>query len=253
MKIISMVNGKGGVGKTGSTVNLATCLAKKENKVLVIDIDKQANATKYLGLYDPQKPSVADIIINNLSPEEVIRRTSIDNLNIIPASYEELDDAPDRIMLDLNRSRMTRLKTIKELDYDYILIDCPPDLGIVTMNALAISDYVLVPVKIDDFALEGFKKITDKMQIVRDEYNSKLKLLGAFITLDENTRVNNQIKPILKNQLKEKFFETTIRKTTKFTESTFLKMPVVEAYPEEKVTQDFLKLAEEVIRNIERE
>lgn len=249
MNIISIVNGKGGVGKTASSINLSAGLTLEGYRVLLIDLDKQGNTTKHFKLYDPKKPSIVEVIIDGIDPRKAIRHTDIENLDVLPSIYE-LEDVPDKILLDLSKSREKRLKEIKTLDYDYVIIDCPPDLGIVTINALSISDYVLVPMIADMWSLEGFDKITKKIDIVRDNYNSQLKLLGVFVTLDKNTLVNKQIKDSLKVQFKDKFLDTSIRQSEALKKSTFNFVPVVISDPKSTVAIDYRDLVLEVIKNV---
>lgn len=248
MKIISLVSGKGGVGKTASAINISAGLAKKGYKVLVIDIDKQYNLTKILNCYNTTQKSIYNVFIEKMPPFEAIRKTGIKNLDIIPSNYD-LEDVPERILLDINRSREGRLKEILKLDYDYIIIDCPPDLGTITINALVISDYVLVPIKIDLGGIEGFDKITKRMNMVREEYNPKLKLLGCFITdYFEKTVIQKQVKKNVEEQLKGKCFKTCIRHGIAYVESTFNYIPVV--FNNSNVGIDYMKLVEEVLLNV---
>jgi len=247
--IISIVNGKGGAGKTASSINLSAGLTLEGYKVLLIDLDKQGNTTKHFKLYNPKKPSIVDVMIDGVNPREVIRHTEVKNLDLLPSVYE-LEDVPDKILLDLSKSREKRLKEIQNLDYDFIIIDCPPDLGIITINALCVSDYVMVPMIADMWSLEGFDKITKKIDIVRDNYNSKLKLLGVFVTMDKNTSVNKQIKESLKQQFKDKFFNTSIRQAEALKKSTFNFMPVIISDPKSTVSIDYKNLVLEVIKNV---
>jgi chromosome partitioning protein len=249
VKIISLVSGKGGVGKTASAINISAGLAKKGFKVLVIDIDKQYNLTKILNRYKPLQKSIYNVFIDKLPPSEAIQSTDIDNLDILPSSYD-LEDVPERILLDMNRSREGRLKEILNLDYDFVIIDCPPDLGTITINALVISDYVLVPIKIDLGGIEGFDKISKRMNMVREEYNSKLQLLGCFITdYFENTVINMEVKKNIEKELKDKCFKTYIRHGIAYVESTFNATPVV-LDESLNVGIDYMNLVEEVLQNV---
>lgn len=249
MKIISLVSGKGGVGKTASAINIATGLANKNFKVLVVDIDKQYNLTKILQCFNKNQKNVYHVLVEKTHPKEVIRNTNIPNLDIIPSCYD-LEDVAEKILLDINRSREGRLKGILELDYDYVIIDCPPDLGIITINALVISDFVMVPIKIDLSGIEGFDKITQRMNMVQAEYNSKLKLLGCFFTdYFENTVINKEIKKNIESQLKDKCFKTYIRHGIAYVESTFNSTPVV-LDRTVNVGEDYYNLVEEVLRNV---
>lgn len=246
--IISMVNGKGGVGKTASSTNLATGLALEGQKVLIVDMDKQGNTTKHYKSYNPKKPSIVDIIFNGTDPREVIQKTDFENLDILPSTYE-LEGANTKIVLDIERSREYRLKPLLDLDYDYIIIDCPPDLEILTVNALAVSNFVLVPMKAEMWSLEGLDKITSKINSVRDSFNSKLRLLGIFITMDDNSAVDKDVKEQLAGVFKEKFFKTSIRYSKLFSRSTFNFKPIVISNPKATVSRDYMSLVKEVMKN----
>lgn len=244
--IISLVNGKGGVGKTATSINLSAGLTLQNKKVLVLDIDKQGNTSKHFKVYDPQKPSIVDVIMNGADPHQAIRKTEFKNLDVIPSCYE-LEDVPDKILLDINKSREKRLLSIKDLDYDFIIIDCPPDLGIVTINSLVISDYVIVPCEADMWSLEGFEKITAKIDMVRDNHNEKLKLLGVLVTKDNNSATSNEVKQLLKQTFGEKFFGTSIRYSKLFAKSTFNLKPIIISHPKSTVSEDYTKLVSEVL------
>lgn len=247
--ILSVVSGKGGVGKTTSSTNISTVLACMGYKVLLADLDKQSNATKQFKLYSREKSSIVDVLLNRKTPDEVILNTSIDNLDILPATYE-LENVPDMILLDINNRREERLKCLLDTDYDFIIIDCPPSLDILVMNALVITDYVIVPIKVDEWGIEGLDNITNKMQIAQRSYNPKLKLAGAFVTCDNRTRLNKAVKAQLKAMLKDKFFNTTIRNDKRVAESTFADMPVVLFEPNAKVSIDYKELTKEVIEYV---
>lgn len=249
--IISMVNGKGGVGKTASSANLATGLALNGKKSLLIDLDKQGNATKHFKAYNPEKPSIVDIIFNEADPINVIQNTEIENLDIIPSTYE-LEGANTKIVMDIDQSREYRLAKLQQLDYDYIIIDCPPDLEILTVNALAVSNYVLVPMKAEMWSLEGLDKITQKINMVRDRFNSKLKLMGIFITMDDNSAVDKDVKVQLAMAFKEKFFKTSIRYSKLFSRSTFNFKPIILSNPKASVSVDYFDLVKEVIKNAKK-
>lgn len=245
-RVISIVSGKGGVGKTTSSTNISTILAGMGYKVLGVDLDKQSNFTKQFKLYSKERASVCDVLLYKKSPDEVILNTSIDNLDILPATYE-LENIPDMILLDINNRREERLKSLLDTNYDFIIIDCPPSLDILVMNALVISDYILVPIKVDEWGIEGLENITNKMQIAQRSYNPKLKLLGTFVTCDNRTRLNKAVKLQLKELFKDKFFNTTIRNDKRVAESTFSDVPVVIIEPEAKVSIDYKELTKEVI------
>ena len=248
--IISMVNGKGGVGKTASATNIATGLALEGKKVLIVDLDKQGNATKHFKVYDPKIPSIVDIIFNGVDPKEVIQGTEVENLAVLPSTYE-LEGANTKIILDINKSREYRLAPLQTLNYDYIIIDCPPDLEILTVNALAISNYVMVPMKAEMWSLEGLDKITAKIDSVRNQFNSKLRLMGVFVTMDDNSVVDKDVKVQLAEVFKDKFFKTSIRYSKLFARSTFNFRPIILSNPKSNVSVDYFKLVKEVMNYAE--
>lgn len=251
MNIISMVNGKGGVGKTASSTNLATGLALEGKRVLIVDLDKQGNTSNHFKAYNPELPSVADVIFNDMNPAQAIQTTEVENLHVMPSKYNDMEGANSKIILDINRSREHRLVPLQTLDYDYIIIDCPPDLEILTVNALAISNYVMVPMKAEKWSLEGLDKITAKINSVRDQFNSKLKLMGVFVTMDDNSAVSKDVIKQFSEVFKGKFFKTTIRYSKLFSRSTFSMSPVVLSYPKSNVSMDYLKLTKEVLNYAE--
>lgn len=197
MVIISFINIKGGVAKTISSVNVAAELGRNGKSVLVIDLDPQANATKNLNCYDPECLSTYEM----LRGEKVnIKHTGFENVDLMPSNIK-LILSESEILTDTKRSRELRLKKYlmnMEFKYDYVIIDCPPSLGVLSTNALAASDHVLVPVKIDMFALDGFEYLLSSIEEIREEFNPTLNLLGIFITMDRATSINREIKEELR-------------------------------------------------------
>ena len=205
-KIISVANQKGGVGKTTTTVNLSTILAKKGKKVLLIDADPQGNATSGLGLEKDVEPSTYDILVNDTELEEAMQKTIIKNLLICPAN---MDLAGAEVELVSMMSREQRLKEkvdiIKE-KFDYILIDCPPSLGLITLNAFTASDSVLIPVQCEYFALEGLGQLLNTINLVKKHLNKSIKIEGALLTMyDIRTNLSNQVVKEVK-----KYFENKV-------------------------------------------
>lgn len=230
MVVISMVNIKGGVGKTVSTVNMAACFAEQHKRVLVIDLDAQSNATQYLKSYDGSGFSSYDVMMyKDIDIHRVIRKTEVENVDIVPANIK-LATCESEIANNTMRSREQRLKralSSVEGEYDYVIIDCPPSLGIFTTNALVASKYVLVPIKIDQFALDGLGYILETIDELKDEFNPGLEFMGAFITMDKRTAVNREVKEELRNCLGDKILRTSIRENVKVVQSTFEQQPVV--------------------------
>lgn len=252
MNILSIVNIKGGVGKTVSTVNIAACLGELGKKVLIVDADPQSNATQYLNCYDPEGISTYDVLMDkDLDINTVIKSTEVNKVYIIPANIK-LILCENEIINDTRRSRETRFKKALEdlKEYDYIIIDCPPSLSVITTNALVASDYVLVPIKIDKFALDGFGYLLDTVDQISDEFNPGLEFLGAFITMDKRTAVNKNIKLELKEALKEKFLNTSIRENVKLVQSTFEQKPVVMFHKNAISSKDYRALTQEVMQHV---
>lgn len=246
-KVISFLNIKGGVAKTVSTVNIAAELGKQGFKVLVIDLDPQSNATKYLGLYYPNSLGS----YNLLNGEDVsVSITKYKNVWLIPANIN-LIASESEILADTKRARETRLKkwlTNKPEDtFDYVLIDCPPSLGMISTNALTASDYVLVPLKIDKFSLDGFEYLINSINSVQEEFNSKLKLLGVFVTMDRATKINREVKEELKEELGELLFKQTIRDNVDVIKSTFETTPLIYFNNRATATKDYRALVSELL------
>jgi chromosome partitioning protein len=247
MKVISFVNIKGGVAKTVSTVNIATELGKRGKMVLVIDLDPQSNATKYLGLYYPNSLGS----YNLLNGEDVrVSITKYENVWLIPANIN-LIASESEILADTKRARETRLKkwlsNKPENTFDYILIDCPPSLGMISTNALTASDYVLVPLKIDKFSLDGFEYLINSINSAQEEFNSKLKLLGVFVTMDRATKINREVKEELKEELGELLFKQTIRDNVDVIKSTFETTPLIYFNNRAAATKDYRALVSELL------
>ena len=204
-KIISVANQKGGVGKTTTTVNLSTILAKKGKKVLLIDTDPQGNATSGLGVSKDVELSVYDILIGDTEFDETLQETAIKNLKVCPSN---ISLAGAEVQLVSMMSREQRLKTkldkIKD-QYDYILIDCPPSLGLVTLNAFTASDSVLIPVQCEYFALEGLGQLLNTVNLVKKHLNKNLEIEGALLTMyDARTNLSNQVVKEVKKYFEDK-------------------------------------------------
>lgn len=248
MKIVSIFNIKGGVAKTTSTGNLGACLSQKGNKVLLIDTDPQSNLTKLFKAYSIDDLSISDVLLNeDLDIHNVIKKTDYENIDILPAniglSFTEKD-----ILTDEERSQQDRLSnalvSLKD-EYDYCLIDCPPSLNMITINSLCASDEVFVPIKIDNFSLDGLEYLLDSIENIKENFNPKLNFKGCFITMDNATRVNRLIKENLKSVLGDKMFNTTIKQNVKVIESTFDECPVVFRSKKAIATMNYKELCKE--------
>ncbi|WP_252229625.1 MULTISPECIES: ParA family protein [unclassified Clostridium] len=247
MKIISFLNIKGGVGKTTSCVNIAAQLGKEGKKVLLIDIDPQSNATKYLNMYDSHVKGTYEVLRGD---DIGIQITPYDNLWLLPGNIN-LIMSEGEILTDTKRVKETRLKkwlSVKnENVFDYILIDCPPSLGMLSTNALVASDYVIVPLKIDKFGLDGFEYLMSSIEGVREQFNPNLNLLGILITMDKSTKIHKEIKQELKEELGDLIFNQTIRDNVDVIKSTFESTPVVSLNRRANASKDYKKFVEELL------
>ncbi len=220
-KIIAIANQKGGVGKTTTAINIGASLGALEKKVLIVDADPQANATSGVGL-DPKnvKTSIYECIIHNINPTDIILHTESPNLDILPGHIDLVGAEIEMINLP-NREKMMRmaLSNIKE-DYDFIIIDCSPSLGLVTVNALTAADSVIVPVQCEYFALEGLGKLLNTIKIVQKLLNKDLEIEGMLLTMyDQRLRLANQVVEEVKMHFQQLVFNTIIFRNTKLGEA----------------------------------
>lgn len=249
-KIISVANQKGGVGKTTTTVNLSTILAKKGKKVLLIDTDPQGNATSGLGVSKDVELSVYDILIGDTEFDETLQETAIKNLKVCPSN---ISLAGAEVQLVSMMSREQRLKTkldkIKD-QYDYILIDCPPSLGLVTLNAFTASDSVLIPVQCEYFALEGLGQLLNTVNLVKKHLNKNLEIEGALLTMyDARTNLSNQVVKEVKKYFEDKVYKTVIPRNVRLSEAPSYGMPITVYDPRSKGAKAYEKFAKELLRN----
>lgn len=249
-KIISVANQKGGVGKTTTTVNLSTILAKKGKKVLLIDTDPQGNATSGLGVSKDVELSVYDILIGDTEFDETLQETAIKNLKVCPSN---ISLAGAEVQLVSMMSREQRLKTkldkIKD-QYDYVLIDCPPSLGLVTLNAFTASDSVLIPVQCEYFALEGLGQLLNTVNLVKKHLNKNLEIEGALLTMyDARTNLSNQVVKEVKKYFENKVYKTVIPRNVRLSEAPSYGMPITIYDPRSKGAKAYEKFAKELLKN----
>ena len=248
-KVISVANQKGGVGKTTTTVNLSTLLAKKGKKVLLIDTDPQGNATSGLGVTKELENSVYDILVGEIGFDETIQETAIKNLKICPSNISLAGAEVELVSMMSREQRLkTKLDVIKD-QYDYILIDCPPSLGLITLNAFTGSDSVLIPVQCEYFALEGLGQLLNTVNLVKKHLNKNLEIEGALLTMyDARTNLSNQVVKEVKKYFENKVYKTVIPRNVRLSEAPSYGMPIsiydarskgAKAY--DKLTKEFLK------------
>ena len=249
-KIISIANQKGGVGKTTTAINLAYSLASLGQKVLIIDIDPQANSTSGLGL-DPStcEYTIYDILLGRIQIKSAIVSKVFENLDLIPA---DINLVGAEIELINSISRETILKDhINDIrtDYDYVLLDCSPSLGLLTINSLTASDTVIIPVQCEYFALEGLSKLLNTIKIVQGRLNPELEIEGMLLTMyDTRLRLANQVVDEVKTHFQDLVFDTIIHRNTTITEASSHGIPVVLHDASSKGTVNYLNLAREILQ-----
>ena len=247
-RVVSIANQKGGVGKTTTSVNLGAALAEAGYRVLVIDLDPQGNATTGLGIqHRDLEGSVYDVIINDKSLEDCTEPTAVKNLFVVPAT---IDLAGAEIELVPAFSREMKLKkAIKEVisDYDYVLIDCPPPLGLLTVNALAASDDVIVPIQCEYYALEGLGQLLRNVGLVKANLNEKLEMRGIILTMfDARTKLSEQVASEVREHFGTKVYNTVIPRTVRLSEAPSFGQPIITFDPTSRGAIAYRELAKEV-------
>lgn len=253
-KIIAVANQKGGVGKTTTTVNLSTILAKRGKKVLLIDTDPQGNATSGLGVEKECEFSTYDLLITDTRIENIVQETAIKNLRICPSN---INLAGAEVQLVSMMSREQRMKEKLDLikDYfDYIIIDCPPSLGLITLNAFTAADSVLIPVQCEYYALEGLGQLLNTIELVKKHLNKGLHIEGALLTMyDIRTNLSNQVVKEVKRYFEDKVYKTVIPRNVRVSEAPSYGMPITIYDPHSKGAKSYEKFAKEFLKINEQE
>ncbi|MBF8808739.1 MAG: ParA family protein [Enterococcus lacertideformus] len=247
-QIISVANQKGGVGKTTTTVNLGACLASLGKKVLLVDMDAQGNATSGVGIRKPDvSQDIYDVLVNELSITEATLVTEHENLSIVPAT---LQLAGAEIELTSMMARESRLKgSLAEVNdqYDYILIDCPPSLGHLTINSFTASDSILIPVQCEYYALEGLSQLLNTVRLVQKHFNPDLEIEGVLLTMyDARTNLGNEVVEEVRKYFREKVYETIIPRNIRLSEAPSHGMPIIDYDPRSRGAEVYQALAKEV-------
>ena len=251
-KIVSIANQKGGVGKTTTSVNLSTILAKKGKKVLLLDADPQGNASSGLGIDKEAEESIYDILVNDTEMQEVVKKTNIKNLWVCPSN---INLAGAEVELVSFMSREYRLKEKLDLvkdQYDFIIIDCPPSLGLITLNAFTASDSVLIPVQCEYYALEGLGQLINTINLVKKHLNKSIEIEGALLTMyDVRTNLSNQVVKEVKKYFNDKVYKNVIPRNVKLSEAPSYGMPISEYDPKSKGAKSYEKVVKEFLKNNE--
>ena len=252
-RIIALANQKGGVGNTTTAINLAASLAALEKKVLIVDADPQANATSGVGIDSKQvKVTIYDCLIDGVNSREAVVKCSIDNLSVIPSNIDLVGAEIEML------ERPEREKTLKKslagisADYDFVLIDCSPSLGLLTVNALTAADSVIIPVQCEYFALEGLGKLLNTIKIIQTNLNPALEIEGFLLTMyDSRLRLANQVVEEVTRHFQQMVFNTIIQRNVKLSEAPSYGQPAILYDAESRGTVNYLNLARELLERVE--
>jgi len=248
-RVLAISNQKGGVGKTTTAINLAAAFAANDLRILVIDSDPQGNATTGLGVpKEPDRPSLYDVLLGNISATDAVVPTPHDGVQLLPADKNliganiELVDIPER------ESRLRDRITAIRNDFDYLLIDCPPALDLLTLNAFMAADAVLIPIQCEFFALEGISELMDTIDRIRDSFNHPLAIEGILLTMfDDRTNLTRQVATDLKEFFGDQIFRTIIPRSVRLAEAPSFGKPIITYDPRSKGAESYIKLAKEIL------
>ena len=253
-KAIAIFNQKGGVGKTTTSINLATCLAMKGRRILIIDIDPQGNTTRGFGISKKhlEKTIYTVLITEDMDPAEAVISTGLPNLWILPASIDLVGAEIELVELEAREHRLKKaLERIKDA-YDYIFVDCPPSLGLLTINSLTAVDSVLIPIQCEFYALEGISQLMSTVELVRRNLNPVLEVQGVILSMfDGRTNLSIQVVEEVKKYFKEKVYSTVIPRNIKLAEAPAHGLPITQYDPNSKGAEAYREFAEEFIKDEE--
>lgn len=248
-RIIAIANQKGGVGKTTTAINLSACLAEKGQKVLAIDMDPQGNMTSGLGLdKDDVDKTIYDMIIGESEIETVIKKETIENLDILPSNVDL--SAVEIELIDVENKEFIVKNSVQKIrdNYDFIIIDCPPSLSLLTINAMTTADSVLVPIQCEYYALEGLSQLIHTVELVKERLNSNLEIEGVVFTMyDARTNLSLQVVENVKDNLQQNIYKTIIPRNIRLAEAPSYGTPINQYDPKSAGAESYMRLANEVI------
>lgn len=249
-KIIAVANQKGGVGKTTTAITLSTILAEKNKKVMLIDADPQGNATSGVGIEKEMKKSVYELLIEDISINETLQQSNIKNLKVCPSNIN-LAGAEVELVSMMSREQRLKEKLEEVVDkFDYIIIDCPPSLGLITLNAFTAANSVLIPIQCEYYALEGLGQLINTINLVKKHLNKDLEVEGALLTMyDARTNLSNQVVKEVKNYFGDKVYKTVIPRNIKIGEAPSYGMPINLYDPRSKGAKSYEKFVNELLKN----
>lgn len=248
---MAIVNQKGGVGKSTTAVNLGACLAELGNNVLLVDIDPQGNATSGVGVDKATlEQCIYDLLVQDEVVENVVVKTETSNLSVIPATIDLAGAEIELVSVFSRESKLKNALANVRKKFDYILIDCPPSLGLLTLNALTAADFVLVPIQCEYYALEGLGQLMRTIQLVQKHLNSNLEVDGVVLTMyDARTNLAQQVIDEVKNHFKDKVYNTIIPRNVRLSEAPSFGQPISTYDPNSRGAEAYMNLAREVMAN----
>ena len=249
-KIIAIANQKGGVGKTTTSINLSACVAEKGKKVLLIDIDPQGNATSGLSINNHNEKSVYNVLVDDIKIEDAIKPTMVKNLHICASNIDLAGAEIEMVSLVSRENRLKNALDKMENKYDYVFIDCPPSLGLITLNAFTAADSVIVPIQCEYYALEGLGQLVNTIKLVKKHLNPDLEIEGVLLTMyDSRTKLSSQVASEVSKYFGERVFDTVIPRNIRLSEAPSHGLPISMYDPISKGARTYKKLAKELINN----